>query len=871
VHYASEARERVGSVIDQRFRIEKLLGAGGMGAVYVATASNGHRYALKLLLHDRLGSNAQMVARFVREARLAASIETPNVVKTYECGVDAESGAPFIAMELLDGFDVEALVQNVGPVDPAVAARIIIQAAQGLSVAHAAGIVHRDIKPANIFLHRRSSSAGPRGREVVVKVCDFGIAKAVIADNESLTVTGTPLGTPLYLSPEQMRSAKHVDARTDVWSLGMSLWTMLAGRSAFEGATTLAELFVAICTQDIPWLQDVAPWVDPALAKVVHGTLLRELPQRCPDLGALIDALAPFAGPSAQLFEQELVGANELTKSHSAPRAARVQSWSESVPQGGKDPAVDPALQTLVGSVLGGRYRLDRLLGAGGMGAVYEATSQRGEHVAVKVVLGDPDRQRPELLRRFVREAKSTMAIDSPNVVRVVDVDADPQRGFPFIVMELLSGVDLDKLIRQNGALDPTAVAKLFMQACRGLHAAHAKGILHRDVKPANVFLHQTSDGRVAVKICDFGIAKQVNPEGDQHGAVSTELTRTGGVLGSPMYMSPEQARSAKHVDSTSDVWSLGAALYEALSGRRLWEGHTTVGDLIIAICTKDVTPLQEIAPWIEPGLAEAVHKALQREPSARHASMEAFAQALAPFAGSGELLVAALAPVPEQVRSRVAQRSTSVPGVSSVAAHSVSTTSSPQRSGKRVALVAVAAVAVLGGAIAAVSLGGARNKADNAAAGPPATTTEPTTKPEKPTEKTSVTSVRVTLKITPPDAEVLVDGKTATSFAGGVLTLEGEPGDSFQIVAKSGTRAVNKQVFIGKDRKASVEAIEVPIETKTASGAVKPATTKPGTKETAAAKETVTAAPPPPPPHVEKPPPPPPATAGTPIGASTF
>lgn len=859
--YMSEAGERLGAVIDRRFRIEKLLGAGGMGAVYVAAATNGHRYALKLLLHDRLATNSQMVARFIREARLAASIEAPNVVKTYECAVDAATGAPFIVMELLDGFDVESLVERVGPIDPAAAVRIILQAAQGLHVAHAAGIVHRDIKPANLFVHRRSAS-GPRGRATVVKVCDFGIAKAIVADNESLTVTGTPLGTPLYLSPEQMRSAKHVDSRTDVWSLGMSLWTMLAGRSAFAGATTLAELFVGICTQDVPWLQDSAPWVDPALARIVHGTLLRDLQHRCPDLPALIEALTPFAGATEKLFEEELVGTSDLTRRQAAIKTHRVGTWNESVPPpGDRDAAPDPALKSLVGTTLGGRYRLDRLLGAGGMGAVYASTNASGEDVAVKVVLGDPERQRPELLRRFVREARSTMAIDSPNVVRVVDVDTDPQRGFPFIVMELLSGVDLDKLIRENGAIDPGVAAKLFIQACTGLGAAHSRGILHRDVKPANVFLHQHADGRVQVKICDFGIAKQLNPD-DSQGVVSTELTRTGGVLGSPMYMSPEQARSAKHIDATSDVWSLGAALYECLSGRRVWEGHTSVGDLIIAICTKEVPLLQEVAPWIDAELAEVVHKALQREASARHATMQAFASALAPFASVNPLTTAELVPVPAPVRARPGRISTTAGGISSVGAASLGSTGVPlPSSGSRRGLfIGLAAAAAVAGVVAAVSLNRFGEPTTAASQQPPV---EEVRKPEKAAiAQASTVRVRVPVRVTPAESEVLVDGKAAATFTNGVLTLEGEPGDSFEVVAKIGTKSVSKQVFIGKDAKPSVSAIEVPAEPKVVL-TTKPTTAKTVTKPSASAAPTGT--------QPEKPPPPPPATASTPIGASTF
>ncbi len=863
----TDPSQRIGAVIDGRFRLEKLLGVGGMGAVYVAIATNGHRYAVKLLAHDRFASSREMVARFVREAKLAASVTAPNVVHTYDCSIDPETGSPLMAMELLDGFDCDSLVQRLGAIEPTIAVRLILQAAKGLSAAHHAGIIHRDIKPANLFLHR-AAAAGDRGHELIVKVCDFGIAKAIVADDESLTVTGTPLGTPLYLSPEQMRSAKHVDPRTDVWSLGMTLWTMLAGRPALGGSTSISDLFLAICTQDVPWIQDVAPWVDPDLAKVIHGTLLRDVPQRCPDLGALSEALSRFSQGTDQVFEGDLVSLHAQSRSQSAPRTSRVQSWSESVPRADAN-AADPVLRALLGRSLAGRYRLDKLLGAGGMGAVFEATAVNGTRVAAKVILGDPERQKPELLRRFVREARATMAIDSPNVVRIVDVDSDPQAGFPFIVMELLAGTDLDKLIRTKGALDPVAVAKLFVQACTGLGAAHGKGILHRDVKPANVFLHQSVDGRIQVKICDFGIAKQLN--GDEGGVVSTELTRTGGVLGSPMYMSPEQARSAKHVDATTDVWSLGAALYEALSGRRVWEGHSSVGDLIIAICTKEVPPLQDVAPWVDPGLAEVVHRALQREPGARHASMQAFAAALAPFAGAGVLAIDALESVPTKLRAVIAPRNTGVGGSTSIAASAVAATAPrPARFG--VAAGVFLAVAVVGAGAAIALRPGATPPPASASLKPPAEAEAK--KDPRPLAPFVAAKVRVKVSIVPATAEVTVDGKAPPELADGTLVLEGEAGDAFQVVAKVGTRTTTKQIFIGKDGKPSIDSIEVTADKAVSKTQPAVAPTKPPKEPpTAAAIQPSTASVVKPPPTMPAPtaPPTPPPPAGTPIGASTF
>jgi serine/threonine-protein kinase len=528
---------------------------------------------------------------------------------------------------------------------------------------------------------------------------------------------------------------------------------------------------------------------------------------------------------------------------------------------------VAPELLALVGVKLAGRYRLDRVLGVGGMGAVYLATAVNGAKVAVKVILGDAETQRPEMLKRFVREAKATMAVESPNVVQIIDVDSDPQRGCPFIVMELLSGTDLDRLVKQSGALEPELVAKIFLQACAGLQAAHARSIVHRDIKPANIFLHTDMGGGVRVKICDFGIAKKVATEGTEQTA--TELTRTGGMLGSPMYMSPEQARSAKHVGPASDIWSLGIALYEALSGRRPWDKSNTVGDLIIAICTEQVPPLQDVAPWVEPGLADVVHRALQRDPAARFPSMEAFAAALAPFAGTGgdALLAANLRSVSTERKSVVAARAsfggTAAPLTATASA--ATSVSSPKR-GRGVMIAA--GLAVLGLASGGVFFAVGRRESANAI--PPATqvTSEATTSAvasQSIATPAAPARVKARVTISPMDATVTVDGKPATTLTDGVLELEGEPGDRFEIVATAGKKTKRETVLIGKNGKGSLDAIDVTSD--------KPRVAPPGTataKGTATAvaiAPSVTAAPTKAAPTATAPPPPPTA----PVGMSSF
>jgi serine/threonine protein kinase len=230
------------------------------------------------------------------------------------------------------------------------------------------------------------------------------------------------------------------------------------------------------------------------------------------------------------------------------------------------------------------------------MGAVYEVEGPDGMHLAAKVIAREVTGADRQALKGFVREARSASTLDSPNVVRVIEAGADSALGMPFIIMELLHGSDLGSLLEGRRPLEPDAAVRVFVQAAYGVAAAHARGIVHRDLKPANLFLEvDPTTGVVTPKVCDFGIAKQLHGEGEHQ---SQELTRTGGVMGSPMYMSPEQARNAKNVDFRADIWSFCATLWEALAGRRLWHGHTALGEIILAICSHPIPELRDLAPW---------------------------------------------------------------------------------------------------------------------------------------------------------------------------------------------------------------------------------------------------------------------------------
>ncbi|MBW2463565.1 MAG: serine/threonine protein kinase, partial [Deltaproteobacteria bacterium] len=284
---------------------------------------------------------------------------------------------------------------------------------------------------------------------------------------------------------------------------------------------------------------------------------------------------------------------------------------------------------------LGGRYELHERIGAGGMGAVYRATDERdGTEVAVKVI-------RPEVssetgAERFAREAKHTAKVRHPHVVAVLDSGVSDDEEL-FLVMELLDGLSLEERLE---ILPPPTVLEVIdwmSEALDGLAAVHAAGIIHRDLKPGNLFLARDGAG-TTVKVLDFGLARSV--VADEDGKPLPSLTQTHQFLGTPYYMSPEQVRSAKHIDHRADLFSIGVILYEALAGRRPFEGRSASA-VIAAIVADDPPELAVLRPDLPPPLLGVVRRALSRRADQRFDDALAMREALEEArAGAGELRV---------------------------------------------------------------------------------------------------------------------------------------------------------------------------------------------------------------------------------------
>jgi serine/threonine-protein kinase len=288
----------------------------------------------------------------------------------------------------------------------------------------------------------------------------------------------------------------------------------------------------------------------------------------------------------------------------------------------------------LIGTMIAGKYRIHRLLGTGGMGAVYAGEHlEIGKRVAIKVINQD-HASSAEVAARFRREARAASAVESASIVHVFDVGTDPVAGL-YMVMEYLDGEDLASRLEREKKISAEDVVAIGVQSCRALAKAHAAGVIHRDLKPANIYLTSREDDSLLVKILDFGISKLLNdgapsvrPGALGEPVVKKALTRVGAAIGTPQYMSPEQAQGLE-LDQRSDVWSMGAVLYEALAGAPAYQELGTYEQTIIRIVMTPATPLASVAPWVPRALAEVIDAALVHDVAQRIPDCGTFARRL--------------------------------------------------------------------------------------------------------------------------------------------------------------------------------------------------------------------------------------------------
>jgi serine/threonine protein kinase len=362
----------------------------------------------------------------------------------------------------------------------------------------------------------------------------------------------------------------------------------------------------------------------------------------------------------------------------------------------------------LVGTVLDGRFQVEKALASGASGDVYEAQHLAlGHRVAIKILRPGIPETADIRRKRFLREARVAARIRSDHVVRVFDFVA-PEQGPTYIVMELLHGETLAERVRRAGPLPCAEAVDFVVQAAKPLAQMHDAGIVHRDVKPSNLFLERDADGKERIKLLDFGIAAFQQPVARP----DSSLTWSDMIVGTPRYMAPEQIVSSKQVDARADVWALGVTLYELLSGAPPFDG-TTVLAVLNQIEHQEPRPLAELRPGVPAELGAVVHRCLAKEPASRPADARALVEALTP----------------------------------SARATTLATPVAPRRRWQRAVLAAGGAVGIVG--VVLVAVAGHRSDADAAPPEPVASTAPPS--PPAPAVVAPVSSAAVEPSSAPP------------------------------------------------------------------------------------------------------------------------
>jgi serine/threonine-protein kinase len=562
-----------------RLTLLKPIARGGMGEVFLATSGGiegAERPCVVKIIRREYAEDPSFLARFFDEARIQAQLDHPGVAKVLEASTDP-SGKPFVVAEYVEGRNLaevrnrgSQLNANVGWPD---ALALGVALAEALTHVHertdAAGepldIVHRDLSPQNVMI----------GYGGDVKLIDFGTARG--ENRKCHTVSGVVLAKPGYVAPE-VANNQPGGVPSDLYALGVILWELCAGRRFLSGDATAHVAAVAAGRRNLPPIAELvkAPLaLDTILARLTApriedryasarevATDLVKILAKAPSLANGERGVRPRI---AHLMERLYPAEPARSRADLARLTASARN-AEPRPEASIPPAPSPLPAAVDDSLFPGtRYRLLREIGRGAMGVVYEAHHvDLGRSVALKV-LPKESCQSPDLETRFRREARAIARLRHPNLVGLHDfgVSAD---GRPFYAMELLEGETLERYLERERGMDWREATRICTETLAALETAHSAGLVHRDIKPGNLFI--TRDGKL--KLLDFGV---VQMEKETEGAKDAEAIA---LVGTVEYMAPEQA-AGEAVDERADLYAVGAVLYELVTGRRPHVAETTV------------------------------------------------------------------------------------------------------------------------------------------------------------------------------------------------------------------------------------------------------------------------------------------------------
>jgi serine/threonine protein kinase len=568
------------------YQIVGPLGAGATGLVYRAKHSHlGHEVAIKVL-RPELAQRPDTASRFLAEARAINDIGHPNIVKVHDFAKDAEREPPiyYMVMELLEGFSLGDHLHKAGFLRYTEALRIAGQVASALAAVHASNRVHRDLKSDNIFV-----VAAPGSEGLMVKLLDFGLVKVIDEDLPQVKMTdpGTALGTPAYMAPEQVLEGADIDRRTDIYALGVVLYEMLTGALPFQ-SKSYGQLMVQVVKErprPPTLLQEGIPRPVEAL---VMRCLEKKPVHRYQSAEELSQAIAVAGGG----LEDPLTIDAEPAEESPLEEGARI-----------------------------GSYKLLRTIGKGGMGRVYLAVHESLQRkVALKLLSETYAAAGADAVQRVFREALAASRINHPNIVAITDFIQDGDTAC--YVMEYLEGEPLIARLRRGGMSldDALSIAE---QTADGLAALHDAGVIHRDLKPGNIFLVERPGQPVQIKLLDFGLAELSDEvAGDLEGGAPNPAMIT------PEYCSPEQIRSPRLVDHRADIYAFGVVLYLMVVGRRPHEASSE-DELLAEICSRTPPTPSQHGLSLPRGLEQLIMSCLSIDPDGRPANATEVLEAL--------------------------------------------------------------------------------------------------------------------------------------------------------------------------------------------------------------------------------------------------